>query len=886
MIFRSIKTLLGVAAFVVAAALFAGSDGMKIEDVKFVKAGHWSIVGKNIFAEDQVHLPLGEYELYADKVIVNTETQDIEAVGDIRFYRWRKISSTVTPAQLATLQQRSGIIIKTDGLVGDEWGNQKISITALVMSGNLSAQRMTGNLKTGYFRFDKIVLKMDMALCRADWAERFPNGTVEVNGAEFSSCEYLQGDNAHYAVAAANATLTPYASDLPGLEGVKTDAGDYSILCANGIIKIYGVPVFWLPAFYVPRDQPLGLFGFQVGKNGDWGYYLKMFREFNFYDYPEIRGKLMVDLYDRRGVGVGFDGSIVMENSRTNFFAYTIYDRHPDESTDYYKYWVAVPHYRYDLRLSNVTHITPRLDFRGVIEYASDPFFTRDFFNSRYSADSQPATYAALEQQFDHFSASIYFRPRINDFYTVVEKMPEVRIDVHRQEIFDTNLYYQGNMTAGYDRMRWINFTERPGTPGVDFTDFYNYSAFRFDMTHFLYYPIKTDYFTIVPRAGVNLTTYSNSSENPVDDENLLKMFAAANDTNTTNYFFENFDNKGGAQVRFAWELGVEASTKIHNTWRNVRSEFLGIDGLRHVMRPYINYTYLDYICTTDRENLYYFDEKDRLQRQNFIRFGLENRLQTRSGNQIVNLLSMENYWDFYFSEMNINSQGDTFSRFGNICTLLTFQPIKQLTLSTMFAIDPSNVNGDIPDTIRQPTSPGQSSYNAGKTGLNCKWLNRWIISISFTPIQDVNLTVSYVYNRPYATRSSYSMGSTLTQFDAGGLFTKYYTDHNERITGNVTLPLTPDRRTFGGFQIDYDFVRGYISRYGFFLRRRFHCIDVIASFSLDRNTDVNEKDDWDKNFSIQAQLVNLGLGSGYSGNEMLNVANQGFTTPDPLGAY
>ncbi len=867
---------------VFAVPLFAADDdAMKLDEIKYIKAGRWSVIGKNIFAENQVHLPFGEYELYADKVIVNTETQDIEAVGDIRFYRWQSRDLTLTPTQLSALQRRPGVIVKTEGLVGDEWGNQKISVKAQVLVSDLSAQRMTGNLKSGYFRFDKLVLRMTMAYCRAETAERFSNGTIEVHNAEFSSCEYLHGDNAHYSVSAATATLTPYASDLPGMEGVKTRLSDYSILCANGIVKAYGIPVLWLPAFYAPRDQPLGLFGFQVGKDSNWGYFLRMYRRFDFYEYPKASGKLMLDLFSRRGVGFGFEGSAVMENSRTDVFAYTIYDRHPNEKTDYYKYWIRVPHFRYDLRVSNVTHITPRLDFRGVIEYASDPFFTRDFFNSRYSANPQPTTYVALEQQFDHFSASIYFRPRINDFYTVVEKMPEVRIDVHRQEIFDTNLYYQGNMTAGYNRMRWINFTERKNPSHTPWTDFYNYSAFRFDMTHFLYYPIKTDYFTIVPRAGLKLTAYSNSSKNEVSDDDLMTMFAAANQTNTRNYVFENFDNKGGAQVRFAWELGVEASTKIHNTWGNVRNKFMNIDGLRHVMRPYINYTYLDYIGTASREHLYYFDEMDRLQRQNFFRFGVENRLQTRSGNSIRNIFVMDNYWDFYLTE---TPAGDdrTFSRFGNICTTIAFQPIKQLTIATAFAIDPSNFNGEIPDTIR--TGKRGDSHNAGKPGLACKWLNRWMISIQFTPIEDVNLTISYVYNRPYASRSGYSMGSTLTQFDAGGFFTKYVTDHNERITGNVSLPLTPDRRTFGGFQIDYDFIRGYISSYSFFVRRRFHCIEVIANIGIDRNTNSNDEQNWDTNFSIQAQLVNMGLGSSFGDNQMLDVANRGLATPDPLG--
>ena len=163
---------------------------------------------------------------------------------------------------------------------------------------------------------------------------------------------------------------------------------------------------------------------------------------------------------------------------------------------------------------------TPRLDFRGAFEYASDLYFVRDFFSDRYAANPQPATFAAFEQQFDHFSASIYFRPRTNSFYTVSEKLPEVRLDIPRQEILNTNFYYQGDFDASYNRMQWIKFDYKHDreTGTRIFNKLKDYQAYRFDTTHFLYFPIRLDWLTIVPRAGFKMTVYSKSS----DDENSL----------------------------------------------------------------------------------------------------------------------------------------------------------------------------------------------------------------------------------------------------------------------------------------------------------------------------------------------------------------------------
>ena len=88
-----------------------------------------------------------------------------------------------------------------------------------------------------------------------------------------------------------------------------------------------------------------------------------------------------------------------------------------------------------------------------------------------------------------------------------------------------------------------------------------------------------------------------------MDTDDLMTMFRAADLQNITNIALNNFDEKGGSRSRFIGELGIEASTKIYNTWENVRSSWLQLDGLRHVMRPYVNYTFIPK-PTVNREHL------------------------------------------------------------------------------------------------------------------------------------------------------------------------------------------------------------------------------------------------------------------------------------------
>ena len=878
MIFKPYRKLL-LGLFSSAAIFFSGAAfGAELpEGLEKIKADSWSVVGKNITVSGGVHIPYDEWELYADEAVVNIESRDVEAYGNIRFYRWERHNKEVSPSELAKLRTISGLVIGIDGLTGDNWGNKRIKINGLVLTDQFTAQRMVGNLDSGYFRFDNFAIETKTVVCAAKSAERFPNGRIEVHDAEFSSCEYLHDHNAHYSVSANKAVLTPHASDLPGLKEVETTLGEYTITMYNGFVKVYGVPLLWLPAFYKPRDENLGICQIQFGKGSSWGYYVSMSRNFEFSEYPESYVRTYLDYYNLRGWGVGARANFATENSRTELFAYGIYDLRPNENDDYRKYRIEVPHWRFNLRLSNVTHITPRLDFRGVINYSSDPYLTKDFFSDLYARDSSPATYAALEQQFDHFSASIYFRPRLNNFYSTVEKLPEVRIDVHRQELFGTNVYYQGATSAGYDKMEWIHFNRGYKVDKPEYR-LRNYESFRLSTTHFIYYPIRTDWFTLVPRAGMKFIAYSKSSKNPVYTDDLVRMFEAAQKSNIAPLVLNSYDNKGGSQVRLAGELGFELSTKIHNTWLDVRNSFLKIDGLRHVIRPYINYTYID-VWGASRNNVYYFDDEDRIQRQNFIRFGLENHLQTRTGGGMRNYLSMENYWDFHFETGEGFGGVKEFSRIGNICTILTASPFKGFSISTSFAIDPTNQNGEVPDTIRK-------GKNEGKVGLNCRWLNRWNISISYEPIEDIKLTLAYSYNRPYAARSSYSMGSTLTNIDSGGYFDRYYGTHNETFSATLSMPLTPDRRTYGAASVSYDVQDGNVSDFSFYIARKFHCVELSVNLTISRNNNDSDSNAWDTSYSFQLTLMDMDSQRYTKGNTMLSKTNGLLPSSSRAGSF
>ena len=453
-----------LAAFALAAALAAplqaaslGASKLNFASFKEFNADSWQFVGQNIVAKG-VYIPAGDLEIYADQATINIESRDIEAVGNVQVYRWENSGGVVDMAKLARIQNTPNCSVTLLGITGDVWGDLSVQVSISMLTDNIKAQRLVGNLDSGYFQFEDAQFRFKTYVCRAERGERKPDGIITVKNAEISSCNYLEDDNGHYSIGCTEAQFTPHTTEFYGMETIDTDVGDHTVFLTNGFWKVYGVPVLWLPVFYKPKDESLGLFSIQWGEASDWGYYVMLSKRFDFSEYPYASVKLLGDYYSKRGYGYGAKADFETDNSRTEIFGYGIWDFDPNKTDDYDKYRIRVPKGRYDFRISNVTHITPRLDFRGALEVISDPYFTRDFFSGRYNRNPQPATYMSLEQQFDHFSASLYVRPKVNSFYTTVQRLPGFRLDAHRQQILNTNFYYQGDLSMDYMKMDWIKF--------------------------------------------------------------------------------------------------------------------------------------------------------------------------------------------------------------------------------------------------------------------------------------------------------------------------------------------------------------------------------------------------------------------------------------------
>ena len=789
-------------------------------------ADSYEFVGDNLMIRGNAVVQAPGMEVSADKMVVNLDSEfwDLEAAGNVTFSVLSSKVQTMSIEDYETLLRDPRARVTLLRYVVDDLGEQRAEVEIVAESSVIHAERAAGNLLTGVLQFSNFALKSGLFYCVGERADRFFDGTIKVHKARFTTCEYIQDDHDHYAIAAYDATIEPRATDS-SLFHYDNQLGDHTILMKNNFFQIYGVPVLWLPVLYKPSD--LSSFGGKIefGSDSDWGWYIRAAKHFKLLDDPYWNMNLMLDWYEKRGIGYGLSTDLLLPESATEFSFYGIYDRNRyefwnyklrDDDPDYMlnNSRLAIPYYRYEVRTNNLSHFTGRLDFRMQIDLISDYEFLRDYFTDRFRSEYEPPTYASLEYQGERFTASAYMTLRINDFYSVVDRLPELRVDFQRQELF-ANLYYQGEMSLTPLFMRWRRF-DRDVPEFDDSWHIRNYGALRFDSLHMLYYPINLWNINIIPRTGIRLTAYSASSEREIGVNELATMFVVDESEGLPfGYTVTNYDSHGGSKFRVIGELGVEVNTKFYHTWQNVKNAFWGLDGLRHVITPYVNYTYIPR-PTVNADNLYYFDEIDRISEQHFVRFGITNRLQTRRNNSIYEWFSLEQYWDLFIHD------SDRFNHIGDLGTILKFRPFTGLTLSAELLLDIGR-NGDHDYRVIRG-----NDLEGVRPGIDSGVINRLTTSIDYRFAPEWRIYAKYTYSDAYLQRSAYSMGTQFSTMTATSMMISP-TTRSQTVSGGLEFPLLIDKDLHGYTYCAYDIDRNLVTNACVGITKKFHCWYVAA---------------------------------------------------------
>ena len=484
---------------------------------------------------------------------------------------------------------------------------------------------------------------------------------------------------------------------------------DY-VVFQNVTFYIGKVPILWWPYVYQSLNDA---FSFSISPSflSSWG--PSLLTQITFPVTDKIKGRLRLDYRSKRGMAIGFDGTMNYgkdDNSWAKVKTYYLQDQDPLlNSTGVKREPVSTGRYR--MTLQNHTEFTD--DIYAIVDVTklSDPYVMQDFAPSEFRVDPVPDDVISVAKTGSVYTLTGILRFQANQFFEQTERLPEVVLDVNRHALFDSPIFYEGETGIANLHLRF------PTT-----SDFEDYSSVRFDSFHQITYP--NTYFgwlSLVPRFGIRETYYSQTRD-------LGKsMFAASGNPLVPDFLLPEPTlamplTYGDGKLRTVLNSGAEASFKVSREWEEVQSRAFGLDGLRHIIQPFANFSWVSNEGPDPREILQFdrfqpstqlrpidfpqFTTIDSIDNWTVARFGVRNRLQTRRDDLTVSWLELETYMDVNFdnsydrtpysnlfnkirftplpwASLVVSSQVPAFDKgFTEVNTSLVFQPVANLQVS------------------------------------------------------------------------------------------------------------------------------------------------------------------------------------------------------------
>ncbi len=424
---------------------------------------------------------------------------------------------------------------------------------------------------------------------RGEQVEQVSKDEIRLYNASVTTCAF---DRPHFDVKAKRVTIFP---------GDKFVARDI-------VFRVLGKPVFWWPYLVMPLNTTEPPFELVPGYSSDDGFYILSSKTTSLGKNLKVKGQ--VDYRSKRGVGGGVDVDYRFEKmGEGQIKAYIANDEKTPQGVsggDGLGDRVDDTRGRFSFK-----HRVDFDEFTNVItewNYFSDEFFLQDYFEREFRKETQPESYVTFTRATDRYSFIIDLEKRTNRFFTVLEKLPEVKFTWNRQEIMNTNFYYRAEN-------QFVAFNQKNARSSED------KDVVRFDTFHELNYPISVRNWEFVPFANFRESWFSRDKRG----------------------------EKGIERHNFGY--GFDLRTRFYNVF-DVDTNILGlnINKIRHVLEPSVRYDSIRFVSVPEG-NLEPFDDIDNLFRKDEVTFGLENRFQTKryidGAWQRVDLLSFNTFLTF-----------------------------------------------------------------------------------------------------------------------------------------------------------------------------------------------------------------------------------------------
>ena len=469
------------------------------------------------------------------------------------------------------------------------------------------------------------------------------------------------------------------------------------IILSNVTLFVGRTPVFWFPYVYQSLNDQFS-YNLAPGYNSTWGAYL--FTSLTFPIATNVSGTVHLDLRSSRGPALGLEVNYHFREDKETTGRLQIYglnDQSPNiNETALGRVPIGAGRYRiaYQSRTYITSDISATIDFNKL----SDQYFLQDFYPNLFAVDPQPDTYTELVKRGEAYTLSVLTRPQVNTFLETAERLPELSWQVARTPLFNGPIFYEATTSAAYLHRA---FAAKTGNLSVDLQSGAlnpDYSFFRLDSFHQFIYPhTYFGWLSLVPSIGFRGSYYSTTG--------------SFTESDVSNPIPEGILVKQGGRSRFALNTDVEASFKLSRAFENVQERWLGLDGLRHIIQPYADFSWVStptvrpsgilpidqYIPSTQLQSIDFPEYRaiDSLDQWTILRLGVRNRLQTRRDSTTLNWLDVNSYFDIDFdnplaqivapattSVSRTTPVTPTRELLSNVFNKIRFQPVPWLYLS------------------------------------------------------------------------------------------------------------------------------------------------------------------------------------------------------------
>ncbi|MFC2140572.1 LPS-assembly protein LptD, partial [Candidatus Auribacterota bacterium] len=259
---------------------------------------------------------------------------------------------------------------------------------------------------------------------------------------------------------------------------IKVSPGD-KLTAFNNIFLVGKVPLFWLPYYVYSIDGERSKFSMIPGYNSRFGTFILTETALDDWKKHNVYGTIHTDYYTKRGWGVGLDGDYNNSTDlKSSFRAYYIRDedyipfRGNENIKDRYRISFQGDYLfkkriqdgqtiENDSLLKNKVQDGQALndnslatkevrDIRALwdLNVISDLDFLDDFYNVEYQQNVQLNNYASLTKSATKYQLAALVMKRLNNIYSVQERLPELTFNLNSLQIGDSRFYYNNTTYA------------------------------------------------------------------------------------------------------------------------------------------------------------------------------------------------------------------------------------------------------------------------------------------------------------------------------------------------------------------------------------------------------------------------------------------------------